>query len=715
MLGNYLTVAIRHLLKQRLYTLISLLGLAMGLAVFMFSRVWLNYDTNHDHMFKDRDQIWVVGSKYHPDAGEKILTSPNTYSAFAPKIEQQLQGLVDIARVQFEVQPVKAANRHWHLGIRFADPAFTRIFDFDYIVGDASALDDGNGIILTASQAKALFGHTNVMGLPITIAQTHQVHVSAVIKDVAPDSHFNASLMPNYQLTSIAPLSVLVAINPKFSSAGNWQSVSMYHNTYLKMDKGSDKAWLQQQIEELYLRHASEEAKQYVSKALIYALTDMGNAVWHSFGLPVREGMGLIGILVMVLAFVNYANIATAQSFGRSKEAGLRQAMGAGRSQLMVQFLAESLVLALLALLVGFCALELMVPILNKYTGRVMQLDHLEVLPLALSTTLLAGLLAGAWPAWVMANQRPLDCLQDLVHPGTKGARLRNLMLIVQFCVSTLILSMVLVIHGQNQKMQEAARWFLDMPLVIFKGIEHQPNDADKARLLDAVKKIDGVTAAAFSSLVPFDQLNTGADIGKTSDPADAKTMATMIAMTEDYLDVFEIPMLVADTLTDDTGSSQVMVSAMAARKLGFEQPKDAVGEIFYAKLTLESDMQGPYTIIGVTEDVNLLQLFNPTMPLVFYVNPQRYRYFTVKLADPTDQAARDAVDAAWQNVFPSYPARRGPIVEMFNTVYFIFVGLNLMLTLFAALALILALARAVWPGSIDGTTSHQRGLAYAK
>ena len=443
MLGNYFIVAIRHLLKQRLYAAISLLGLTLGLTVFIFSQILLSYETNHDHMFKDRAQIWVVGSEYHPEAKAKLRISHNTYSAFAPQLKQTLPGLLHIARVHFEVRPIKTAVTKKHVGIRFADPAFTRIFEFDYLAGDATALDNDKGIILSASMARTLFGHTDVLGLPVTLAKNHQLQVSAVIRDVPPDSHFNSSLVTTQPLTSIVPRTVLTQINPQQSLGGHWQTPSYFHTTYLKTDKTHNKASLQQQIEDLFQKYAPDEAKQYVSNPLVYALKEMNNSALKSFGLPILAMVELLGLLVLIIAFVNHTNLATIQSFDRTKEAGLRQTMGAGRGELMMQFVAESLVMALLALLVALSIVELLVPLFNQATGKALQLNHGKVLPWALLTSLSAGLLAAAWPAWVMANRRPLDSLHNSTHSGMQGTRVSNLMLIVQFCVSTLILSMV--------------------------------------------------------------------------------------------------------------------------------------------------------------------------------------------------------------------------------------------------------------------------------
>ena len=135
------------------------------------------------------------------------------------------------------------------------------------------------------------------------------------------------------------------------------------------------------------------------------------------------------------------------------------------------------------------------------------------------------------------------------------------------------------------------------------------------------------------------------------------------------------------------------MINLLAVKALGFEQPEAAIGETFYAKLALNSNEAVPLTIVGVTDNINIMGLFNKTLPQVYYVQPQKYKYLSIKLANPSDQATRDAIDEVWQRLIPEYPKRRGPIVDVFNTLYYIFVGITAVSTLFATLALVLALA----------------------
>ncbi|MCG8432646.1 MAG: ABC transporter permease, partial [Gammaproteobacteria bacterium] len=192
MLSNYIKLALRHLAKYRLYAFINTAGLAIGLTVFIFSTLLVNYENNHDGMFAERDRIFTLNSIFAPTSGEPISEYTDIRTTYGPLVDQEITGIEQVARVINEPHLLSTVNGNYYKGVRFADPGFTHIFDFQYLHGDETAIDDPRGLIITASVAETLFGGTDVMGKKIFLDHKLEMRVAGVIEDVPANSHFNS-------------------------------------------------------------------------------------------------------------------------------------------------------------------------------------------------------------------------------------------------------------------------------------------------------------------------------------------------------------------------------------------------------------------------------------------------------------------------------------------------------------------------------------------
>ena len=355
MFSNYLKLALRNLAKHRLYAFINVAGLAIGLTIYLFSTMLVKYELNHDHMFSERDRIAMVTSIFAKTSGEPINEFPGIRPIYASIFKTEISSAQFIARAMNQLRLWKIGEDSYYQGTRFVDPDFTQIFDFNYLHGNASALEDPYGLVLTASIAQKWFGRTDVLGQAITLDNQYDMYVAAVIEDLAADSHFNSDLRPDFEFRILAPIQALAAIDD-FEVQGSWRG---YANTYLLMPPGYDRAALQSQIDVLVDQHTPDEAKEYIDKLRVRGLQQIHSLVWDSLGFPLMETVSLLGLLVLLVACVNYTNLATAQSLGRSREVGLRKALGATRLQLLTQFLVESLTLAALAMLLALASIEI--------------------------------------------------------------------------------------------------------------------------------------------------------------------------------------------------------------------------------------------------------------------------------------------------------------------------------------------------------------------
>jgi putative ABC transport system permease protein len=210
-------------------------------------------------------------------------------------------------------------------------------------------------------------------------------------------------------------------------------------------------------MDALFERGVPEEQREVITSFIVRPLAAANTAIWDLIGMPVIEVIALLSFLILVIACVNYTNLATAQSLGRSREVGMRKTMGAGQKQLLAQFLVESLVIAAIAMVIAITALEIIIPLFNNATSKVLALDYLRTLPWLVATTILVGLLAGLYPAWLITRATPIDALSESARKGRKGARMRAVMIGAQFAISAFMLSLVAISYMQNERVKESS------------------------------------------------------------------------------------------------------------------------------------------------------------------------------------------------------------------------------------------------------------------
>ena len=260
MYSNYIKLALRNMAKNRLYAFINIAGLAIGLAVFLFGSILAGYERNHDSMYTNRDRIFTAGSVFAPGTDIGVLETDSIYTAITPLIKNDIVELEAVARTvtrEFLIT-VGGANDSYYQTISFADKELTRIFDFEYLYGDASAIDDPSGVILSESIARKFFGRTDVIGEVLTLDHENDLRVSAVIANIPQDSHFNSSLIMERGDRIFAPLVRLETITD-YKFADNWGNLSMGDMTYMLLPADKDRQWLHDELNAVYLRHAPKD------------------------------------------------------------------------------------------------------------------------------------------------------------------------------------------------------------------------------------------------------------------------------------------------------------------------------------------------------------------------------------------------------------------------------------------------------------------------
>lgn len=699
MFQNYVKIAIRSILKNKLYATINILGLAMGLAIYLFGGLLASYEYTHDTFFKNHERIYTIRGEINPLAGVGVSQVDNVFSAVGPIIKTDLNEVDAVARTILREFLVSIDEDNYYEKVRFTDPDLLKIFDFDFVSGDTNALSSSTGVIISESYAKKFFGDQNAIGKTITLDHEHDLSISAVIRDLPQNSHFSSGVlkMLTNPLNIIIPMSAMERITD-FQPDTNWGSTSTGNLTYVMLPASLDQEWLQTQMDGIHERHFTEERKDFISGMLVRPVIDANTALWDTIGLPVISVIEILGLMVLIIACVNYTNLATAQSMGRSREVGLRKTLGAGKFQLLTQFIIESITTTLIAMILAISILEIIIPLFNTATGKTIAIEYLSDLPMLVATALLVGLIAGAYPAYVISKASPISALRDTARKGRGAVWIRATMIGVQFTFSVGILAAVLVVYEQNKKVEEDSRIFPKEQVYTLDRLNVEQMEDRHEVLRNEMLNIPYVESFSLSSQVPYEQTNSNIKASTILNDFTSAINLNQLNIDDQFVNLYEIPIVAGrgisrdiamDTHIRERKAVNVLVNEIAAKEIGFISSEAAIGQVFYE----DEGERGitTYTIVGVLENRNILGMFNDVKPFFFFMRDASYRVASVKLLKNAPFSVVDDIEDVWTEVYPDYPMQGKFLNETFQMVYILFELATKSLATFALFALFLA------------------------
>ena len=699
MFWNNVKIALRNLRKNKAFAAINITGLAIGLTIYVFGGLIVNYERTHDTFFERYDRIYTIGAIASPDLNVGIDRFNAVQTALGPIIVEQLTDVEAVARSVQREFLVTMGPDQFYQNIFFNDPTLMTIFDFDYVAGDASAIEDPSAFIVTEAAAVKYFGRTDVTGETITLDNEFDFYIGAVIKDLPLNSHFNSSFLLDSALEIIAPIQALNRLRD-WDVEGNWNNLSIGDMTYVLLPAELDGAWLEAQLAAMFDRVVPEDARQAIQSFTVSPLQAANTSVWDMIGIPVIEVVSLLSLLVLVVACVNYTNLATAQSLGRSREVGMRKTMGAGQRQLLTQFLVESLVIASIAMVIAIAILEILIPLFNTSTGKGLTLNYLSTLPWLVLTTALVGLLAGLYPAWLITRASPIDALRDMARKGKKGSRMRAVMIGAQFSISAFMLALVAIVFMQNERVKESSYIFPRSEVVTLDrlNVDAIRDRLDTLRI--ELEALPNVSSVSYSSQVPYEQNNSGNIVSQQPGDEAGKFQLSNIRMSPEFLTTYDIPIVAGralsrditnDTQIDDAELVNVLANEMLVEKLGFASPEEAIGQSFFNF----DEEEGPlpeYVIVGVVPTQNITGLFNEEKAYYFAYTPNWMRIGSVRITGGNIMQTVQEIEDVWDSVIPDYPMQGRFLDDTFNEVYVILKYMNMALAGFAFVALSLAM-----------------------
>lgn len=665
MLRNIFLVTWRHLWRRKTYTLLNVLGLALGMAAFLLIGAYVRFERSYDRIHADN--IYRVESRFF--RGDVMTDDwPTSTNGYAHAIYDNLPGIESYARINWNnservVRSGVKTYREEH--VCFADSNFFRFFSYPLTEGNpATVLRDPNTIVLSASAARKFFGAADPLGQFLDVstgAGTLHCAVTGVFKDLPANS--------TMQFSGLISWSTMPAWAKDF-----WYMHESY--TFLKLRPGADIHAIESGFPALAERYKTGPALRdlrwgihlvplrdiHLNPAKAYEIEAKGNRMAVNL-------LGFIAYLVLVLACINYINLATTQALDRAREVGIRKVNGARASYLAGQFLLESLLLFGVALALAVVAVRLSSGGLSLLFGVGGWLFDGPLVAQATLAITLGALLSGLYPALVLVRIRPAVVLKGRFTFSPRGARLRKGMVAFQFVASLLLIAGTIAIYRQIRFMNSQDKGVrIEQTLAVKAPADAANRDRKMQAIKEAWLAIPGVASVTASGAVPGREVGTfGAD-RRYGAPKSEERLFEMLRVDHDFIRTFGLQLIAGRSFdparpADSTG---VVLNETAVRQFGFSSPEAAVGQ----KVWLESVDKHPDNVLGVVRDFHQQSLQKPFTALVLTMDPALgwvpVNYFSIRLtADRLDD-----VQAVWNRFFPESSFDAFYLDDFYNRQY---------------------------------------------
>ncbi len=671
MLKSNLIMAWRTLLRNKVPSFINIAGLALGLAIGMLILLYTGYETGFDHFHTDLDNIHQL--MRNQVQGGEIVTSESVPGPAAAALKEQLPEIRYAARATFSArQMVTAGSKSLYEEGIYADPDLFRMMSFPAISGDAVAsLAAAGSAVITESAATRLFGTADATGKLFTHNGTQAFKVGAVIRDLPPNSSLRFDL--------VMPMRVYEQENRDWT--GSWNAAGM--QTWLAFQPGVDKEAVQSK-----LRHFAPAQVAGV-KAEFFAFPLKDKRLYAEFRNGKADGgliqalimLGVIGVFVLLIACVNFMNLATAQSEKRAKEVGVRKTMGASRSRIAAQFLLEALLMSFIALLLGALLAKLALPGFNRFLQKsvTFNLQNWKILASMLALGVFTGLVAGSYPAFFLSRFQPVKVLKGAVKTGRGGSWLRRGLVTFQFLIAIFLIIGTIVVIRQTKHMRQRPMGYNADNLVLI------PAKGPLAEHFDIVKRDlsaePGVVAVSGGSdnLLRFGSHSTGIQWpGKTADQ-DFSVAVTHVQY--DWVKTAGLTLAAGRDFSATFGGDSLncLLNEAAVRKMGLKEP-------------LIGTKIGDHTLVGVVKDFVYNDLTGLPGPMIIFFSRGSTGNILVRMADDGSWKQRLArLEAAVKKSHPAYPFEFSIVKEEYRQKFEGFRMMGQLASVFGGMAIFIA------------------------
>ncbi len=699
MLRNYLITSIRNLWKYRFYSFINTVGLAVGLTCFIFILLYVQDELSFDRFHEKADQIYRIDFEGY--AFDQELNFATVGAQVGPIIREEYPEIEEVCRfrergtytVAYENQSFNESS--WV----FADSTFFEVFTFNLLKGDPEkVLDEPNTIVITEPMAKKYFGAEDPIGKSLRADNRFLYRVTGVMEEMPSNSHFDFDF--------IASLSSLQeSQNPSWLS-NNFQ-------TYVVLKEGASPETVNAKFVDLLPAYIGPEVEQFMGKTYDDILSEGNFIEYNLFPLTkihlysdkqVQLGtsgdiryvyiFSFIGIFILLLACINFINLATARSATRSREVGMRKVVGARRPQLIMQFLSESLLITLFSLAIGGVLVFFLLPHFNDLSGKVLTIGEVftpKLFALMFGLVVFVGLAAGSYPAFHLSAFKPLEAIRSLGFKRTRQKiSLRSVLVVFQFAITIALIVGTIIISNQLQYMQNKKLGYEKDQILILNNFYTLGNNCQPFK--EEILKNPSVVNATISGTLPTPSSsnNSAVFLGRNPDP-DKTHVLRLFTVDHDYIPTLSMEMVNGRAFSRDypSDSSGIILNESAVALFGLEDPLGKEISTFTGG-TPDNPQITTTRVIGVVKNFHYESLRSTIGPLAMFLGQNRGK-LSIKISTDNVPGFIGDLNKQWNTMGPGQPFDYTFMEEDFAAVYEAESRIGNIFSVFTILAILIA------------------------
>lgn len=643
MVIHYLRLAWRSLLKKKGYAITTLTGLSVGLATCLLILLFVIDELSFDQYHVNKDRIFRLATAIKGASFEGVAKVNGPWGLAA---SEEIPEIESVSRFVMTGQLLMEYNRQkfYEPNGFYADSSVFRIFSFELLEGDpASALAGLNNIVLSESLSKKYFGQTSPLGQTLRIDGDTDYKVTGVVKDISANSHFTFDYL----------LSMSSLQHPQRDSWSGWNQFY----TYLLLKPQADPKAVADKMKSIINKNVDAETAGNFTPFLqpltrIHLHSHLHRELRANSDITYLYIFSTIATLILAISCANFVNITTAQASGRSKEIGVRKVNGAVRSQLVIQFMTEVLLICIVSMFIAQLISVVTLPVLNELTSKNIQRDQLTKPVILLFTggvTLLSAMLAGSYPALYQSSMKPMQVLKGRwTLSATSG--LRKTLVVFQFVLSSILMMATVVIFQQLKFIQDKPLGF-DPEQIITIPIQSNSLRADYHTIKTELLKHPGVSSVSLSGNTPG-----GSDWGMPTLPegfsADNVPPIRVMAVDHDFTQTYGIRIREGRAFRNDIASDSgaYLINEEAARQLGWKDPTTKTFSIPAAD-------RGTGPVVGIIEDFHFRSVREKIAPLLLFIPPAEwYSTYSIKIDAGNTKQTLEYIEQQWARFDPEHP-----------------------------------------------------------
>lgn len=704
MYKNFIKIAFRNLWRQRLFPVINMLGLGLGMACSFLVILYVSHETSYDRFHENADRLYRV--QYHANFSTEmeLATIPPPFGPLLVDYFPEIEAAARLFRRNVSVITPEGQKQIELQDVYFADSSVTSVFNLNFISGDPqTALKNPFSIVVTEEIAQLLFGTTDIIGRGLQLAGVDAFAVTGVIEDWPDNSHiaFNM-LVPYDNMYDLEPEHARAAIRENFQQ----NRVASHSYTYVLLKELQQARHVNAKFDDFLLKYGDEQFREKQAFSLFPVKDIHLYSTSSSESRPTANQEYLylfigIGVIILFIACINFVNLSTAGSMSRAREVGVRKILGSGKGYLVGQFLGESLIISFMAFVISLILVKIGLPFLNDLTGLEIKYSPLENLALTaifVGVFLLSGILAGCYPAFFVSRFKPVSVLKgskgNTYRPG--GNLLRKALITIQFLAAIGFIGGAAGIFSQLNYLRDRPMGFnqdfiLSVPInsanfnAVFRPGD--PNVRQRMNQLDEIltrhTRIKAVTQCyqqpgfgGVNRRVWTDDINREENL-----------FVNILAVDYDYAETFELGIVAGRDFDLSYGTDHqegFVINEQAVKTFKWSSPQAAIGQ----RLVVEGK-EGK--VVGVVRDYNFQSLRQSVLPLVLEVNPGVFSYYSIRIENRDIPNTIDFIRSQWQIYFPGKVFEYTFLDDSLDNAYRSEEALSSMVGYFAFIAIFIA------------------------